>query len=124
MYVCVCVCARASCMAVCACMWLRACAVCRAEEAPQALAEMFKVCAVCVWGAHTRHTRHTRGTQWMEVHAGDDEKTVAKKRKLQKGWKSKQRFTKLDLATKKKQQSWLDFKTGKGAKKKARARVC
>ena len=32
--------------------------------------------------------------------------------------KSKMRFQKLDQATKDRQQSWLDFKKGKGAKKK------
>ena len=30
----------------------------------------------------------------------------------------------MDMVTKKKQQSWLDFKSGKGAKKKVRALPC
>jgi len=60
------------------------------------------------------------GAQWLEVKQTDDEKTRNKKKKLQKSWKSKLRFQRLDLETKQRQQSWLDFKKGKGAKKKVR----
>lgn len=56
--------------------------------------------------------------QWLEIKPTDDEKTRNKKKKLQKSFKSKIRFQEMDLVTKKKQQSWLDFKSGKGAKKK------
>lgn len=55
----------------------------------------------------------------MEITDKDDDKTKNKKRKLQKGWKSQQRFAKLDAETQKRQQSWMDFKKGKGSKKKA-----
>ena len=61
--------------------------------------------------------------QWLEIKVTDDEKTRNKKKKLQKSWKSKLRFQRLDLETKQRQQSWLDFKKGKGAKKKARHAV-
>lgn len=56
--------------------------------------------------------------QWLEIKPTDDDKTRAKKKKLQKSYKSKKRFLEMDMITKKKQQSWLDFKSGKGAKKK------
>lgn len=56
--------------------------------------------------------------QWLEIKPTDDDKTRNKKKKLQKSFKSKMRFQEMDLLTKKKQQSWLDFKSGKGAKKK------
>ena len=54
----------------------------------------------------------------MEITDKDDEKGKAKKRKLQKSWKSNQRFAKKDAETQKRQQSWMDFKKGKGSKKK------
>lgn len=56
--------------------------------------------------------------QWVTIKETDDEKTKARKKKLQKSFKSKQRFQEMDKQTQKKQQSWLDFKTGKGSKKK------
>ena len=56
--------------------------------------------------------------QYMEITDKDDEKSKAKKRKLQKSWKSNQRFAKKDAETQKRQQSWMDFKKGKGSKKK------
>ena len=56
--------------------------------------------------------------QWLDIKATDSEKTKQKKKKLQKSLKSKMRFQKLDQATKDRQQSWLDFRKGKGAKKK------
>lgn len=56
--------------------------------------------------------------QWLDIKPTDDDKTKAKKKKLQKSFKSKMRFQEMDMVTKKKQQSWLDFKSGKGAKKK------
>lgn len=56
--------------------------------------------------------------QFMEITDKDDEKAKNKKKKLQKGWKSQQRFAKLDAETQKRQQSWMDFKKGKGSKKK------
>ena len=57
--------------------------------------------------------------QWLVIKDSDDVKTRNKKKKLQKSYKSKLRFQKLDMETKGRQKSWLDFKTGKGAKKKA-----
>ena len=56
----------------------------------------------------------------MQIKETDDEKTKARKKKLQKSFKSKQRFQEMDKQTQKKQQSWLDFKSGKGSKKKVR----
>ncbi|KAL3140953.1 hypothetical protein ABBQ32_005477 [Trebouxia sp. C0010 RCD-2024] len=57
--------------------------------------------------------------KYMEITDKDDEKSKAKKRKLQKSWKSNQRFAKKDAETQKRQQSWMDFKKGKGSKHKA-----
>lgn len=54
----------------------------------------------------------------MEITDKDDEKSKVKKRKLQKSWKSNQRFAKKDAETQKRQQSWMDFKKGKGSKHK------
>lgn len=58
----------------------------------------------------------------MEITDKDDEKSKAKKRKLQKSWKSNQRFAKKDAETQKRQQSWMDFKKGKGSKHKVHPR--
>jgi hypothetical protein len=58
--------------------------------------------------------------QWLTIRDADDDKTKAKKRKLQKSWKSKLRFQQMDMETKKRQDSWLNFRKGKGAKKKVR----
>ncbi|GAB4813628.1 hypothetical protein N2152v2_000674 [Parachlorella kessleri] len=49
----------------------------------------------------------------------DDEKTKQKKKKLQKSYKSKLRFHKMDQATKGKAEAWRNFVSGKGSKKKA-----
>ena len=59
--------------------------------------------------------------QYMEITDKDDEKSKTKKKKLQKKWKSDQRFAKKDAETQKRQQSWMDFKKGKGSKKKVMA---
>ena len=56
--------------------------------------------------------------QWLEIKPTDSEKNKAKKKKLQKSYKSKLRFHKLDMETKNRQDSWLNFRKGKGAKKK------
>lgn len=56
--------------------------------------------------------------KWLEVKDNDDEKTKARKRKLLKSYKSKIRFQNMDLAQKKKQDSWQSFVKGKGTKKK------
>ena len=58
--------------------------------------------------------------QWLEIKETDDEKTKAKKKKLQKSHKSKQRFARLDAETQQRQQSWQNFKKGKGSQKKVR----
>ena len=57
--------------------------------------------------------------KWMEMKEGDDERTRAKKAKLQKAWKGRQRFAAMDTAQAAKQASWQAFKGGKGAKKRA-----
>ena len=62
--------------------------------------------------------------QYMEITDKDDEKSKAKKKKLQKKWKSDQRFAKKDAETQKRQQSWMDFKKGKGSKKKVISAIC
>ena len=59
----------------------------------------------------------------MEITDKDDDKAKSKKKKLQKSWKSQQRFAKLDAETQKRQQSWMDFKKGKGSKKKVSLRT-
>ena len=59
----------------------------------------------------------------MEITDKDDDKAKSKKKKLQKSWKSQQRFAKLDAETQKRQQSWMDFKKGKGSKKKVSIRT-
>jgi survival-of-motor-neuron-related-splicing factor 30 len=56
--------------------------------------------------------------QWLEVKPTDNEKTKNKKKKLQKSLKSKMRFQRLDQATNERQAGWLDFRKGKGSKKK------
>ncbi len=61
--------------------------------------------------------------QYMEITDKDDDKAKSKKKKLQKSWKSQQRFAKLDAETQKRQQSWMDFKKGKGSKKKVSTRT-
>lgn len=45
----------------------------------------------------------------------DDEKTKARKRKLIKSFKSKQRFQMMDLAQKEKADAWKSFVQGKRA---------
>ena len=62
--------------------------------------------------------------QWLQLKDTDDEKTKARKRKLQKSHKSKLRFQQLDQEVKQRQDNWQSFKKGKGAKKKARAAAC
>lgn len=56
--------------------------------------------------------------QWLEIQPEDDEKTVNKKKKLQKAHKSKMRFAKLDKETKERQSSWQNFQKGTVKKKK------
>ena len=63
-------------------------------------------------------------TQWVMIKETDDEKTKARKKKLQKSFKSKQRFQEMDQQTQRKAQSWQDFKSGKGAKKKVQSAPC
>lgn len=60
------------------------------------------------------------GLQWLHVKETDDEKTKNRKKKLQKSFKSKLRFQQLDMEVKNRQTSWLNFKKGKGSKKKVR----
>lgn len=54
---------------------------------------------------------------WLEIRPEDDEKTRAKKKKLQKSHKSKQRFARMDLAQQAKADSWKAFAGGVGKKK-------
>ena len=56
--------------------------------------------------------------QWLVVRETDDDKTRARKKKLQKSHKSKLRFQQLDQEVKHRQDNWQNFKKGKGAKKK------
>ena len=58
--------------------------------------------------------------QWLQVKETDDDKTRARKKKLQKSHKSKLRFQQLDQEVKHRQDNWQNFKKGKGAKKKVR----
>ncbi|RMZ52956.1 hypothetical protein APUTEX25_001075, partial [Auxenochlorella protothecoides] len=55
---------------------------------------------------------------WLQIKPEDDEKVKAKKKKLQKSYKSKQRFARMDVQTKEKANSWKNFVSGKGSKKK------
>lgn len=56
--------------------------------------------------------------KWLEIKETDNEKTKQKKKKLQKSYKSKKRFHDMDVATKQRQSSWMNFQKGKGQKKK------
>jgi len=58
------------------------------------------------------------GCQWLEIKPGDDEKTIARKKKLLKSYKSKKRFQQMDIKTKEKQDNWQSFLKGKGSKPK------
>lgn len=58
------------------------------------------------------------GVQWLAVKDTDDDKTRVRKKKLQKSFKSKMRFQQLDMEVKNRQSNWLNFKKGKGSKKK------
>lgn len=60
----------------------------------------------------------TPHSQWLEIKEGDDEKTIARKKKLIKSAKSKMRFQNMDLAQKSKADNWNNFISGKGKKKK------
>ena len=62
--------------------------------------------------------------QWLAVKDGDDEKTRSRKNKLQKSNKSKLRFQQLDMEVKNRQSNWLNFKKGKGSKKKVCSLSC
>lgn len=56
--------------------------------------------------------------QWLEIKAGDDEKTIARKKKLLKSYKSKKRFQEMDIKQKERQDNWQQFLKGKGSKPK------
>jgi survival of motor neuron-related-splicing factor 30 len=56
--------------------------------------------------------------QWLEIKEGDDPKTIERKKKLIKSYKSKIRFQNMDLATKQKQDNWKSFISGSAKKKK------
>lgn len=56
--------------------------------------------------------------QWLEIKAGDDEKTIARKKKLLKSYKSKKRFQQMDIKQKERQDNWQSFLKGKGGKPK------
>ena len=55
---------------------------------------------------------------WMVISEADDDKARAKKLKLQKSFKQKQRFAAMDVAAAAKATSWQAFASGKGAKVK------
>lgn len=56
--------------------------------------------------------------QWLEIKPGDDEKTIARKKKLLKSYKSKKRFQQMDIKQKERADSWQSFLKGKGSKPK------
>eukprot|EP00775_Hariotina_reticulata_P012496 gene12496-12630_t len=56
---------------------------------------------------------------WLEIKPTDDEKTVARKKKLLKSYKSKKRFQQMDVQQKERQTSWQNFQKGKGSKAKS-----
>jgi hypothetical protein len=56
--------------------------------------------------------------QWLEIKPGDDEKTIARKKKLLKSYKSKKRFQQMDIKQKERQDNWQSFLKGKGGKPK------
>lgn len=62
------------------------------------------------------HTHATR--QWLEIKPTDDEKTVARKKKLLKSYKSKKRFQEMDIKQKQRADNWQHFLKGKGGKPK------
>lgn len=55
---------------------------------------------------------------WMKILPNDDEKTKQKKRKMQKSYKSKLRFQKMDQESKAKADSWKNFQAAGTSKKK------
>jgi Flp pilus assembly protein TadB len=57
-------------------------------------------------------------SQWLTIKETDDDKTVARKKKLMKSYKSKIRFQQMDIQQKEKQSNWQSFLKGKGSKKK------
>jgi hypothetical protein len=61
---------------------------------------------------------HPQPTQWLEIKPGDDEKTIARKKKLLKSYKSKKRFQQMDIKQKERADSWQSFLKGKGSKPK------
>jgi survival-of-motor-neuron-related-splicing factor 30 len=62
--------------------------------------------------------------QWLEIKPTDDEKTVARKKKLLKSFKSKRRFQEMDIKQKERQSNWQSFLKGKGSKPKTGAFWC
>jgi len=66
-----------------------------------------------------RHWPPPPSPQWLEIKPEDDERTVLRKKKLIKSYKSKIRFQNMDLQQKEKQGSWQQFLKGKGGKPKA-----
>ena len=79
---------------------------------------MAKAIHLCIYSGKACHQHARFWLQWLEIKPTDSEKNKAKKKKLQKSYKSKLRFHKLDMETKNRQDSWLNFRKGKGAKKK------
>jgi hypothetical protein len=61
---------------------------------------------------------HHHPSQWLEIKPGDDEKTIARKKKLLKSYKSKKRFQQMDIKQKERADSWQSFLKGKGSKPK------
>eukprot|EP00878_Enallax_costatus_P016841 GHUV01017677.1.p1 GENE.GHUV01017677.1~~GHUV01017677.1.p1 ORF type:complete len:274 (+),score=82.36 GHUV01017677.1:702-1523(+) len=57
--------------------------------------------------------------KWLEIKPTDDEKTIARKKKLLKSYKSKKRFQEMDVKQKERQSNWQSFLKGKGGKSKA-----
>jgi hypothetical protein len=59
--------------------------------------------------------RERHFTAFSAGYRADDEKTRARKKKLQKSFKSKHRFQAMDAAQKSKADAWKSFVSGKGA---------
>lgn len=87
----------------------------RAEEAQE---EVYKGVAAPKRKRVEDEPMVTEIPKWLEIKPEDDERIVARKKKLLKSYKSKIRFQNLDLKVKEKQGNWQSFLKGKGGKAK------
>ncbi|GBF92995.1 hypothetical protein Rsub_05831 [Raphidocelis subcapitata] len=89
----------------------------RADEAPQE--EVYRGVAAPKRKRVEEQPTVTEIPKWLEIKPEDDERTVVKKKKLLKSYKSKIRFQNMDIQQKEKQGSWQQFLKGKGSKPKS-----